>query len=406
MLEALRLEERALGLQQFEHGDVRRILAVGLEHGDADQCGGHLAVIGIRAVVAHRAIRLEAILVAGLIVFDAVAGRGVHAARAGVGGDVVGEHDRRGAIDERMLRLQAFERAALDLEAVDGAFERASGDERLAQGGGHEEGAVAMADLDVFEVRMHGDGEVRGERPRRGRPDDDGKRVRGRELLGGGIGDREGDPDGVRALVLVLDLGLGERRLARNGPIHRLLGAVDEALLDEAGEAAEDLRLVGRIHGAVFRSPVGEDAEALELAALLLDVGGGEFGAGLADAESVERLLLGLELLHHLMLDRETVAVPTRHVRRAETAHGLVAEDGVLEELVERGADVHVAVGEGRSVVKDEGRLAGGPGLNLAIETVALPVGDPDGLAFGQAGPHREVGDGQVKGILELFGHV
>ena len=406
MFEALRLEEGALGLQQFEHGDVRRVLAVGLEDGDADQRGGHLAVVGIRAVVADRAIRLEAILVAGLIVFDAVAGGGVHAARASVGGDVVGEHDRRGAVDERMPRLQAFERPALDLEAIDGAFERARGDERFAQGGGDEERAFAMADLDVFELRMHGDREVRGERPRRGRPDDDGERVRGRELLGGGIDDREGDPDGVRALVLVLDLGFGERGLARDGPIHRLLGAVDEALFDEAGEAAQDLAFVGRIHRAVFRSPVGEDAQALELAALLLDVGGGEFGAGLAHAEGVERLLLGLEFLHHLVLDRETMAVPARDVRRAETAHGLVAQDGVLEQLVERGADVHVSVGEGRSVVEDEGRLAGGPGLDLAIETVALPVGDPDGFAFGQAGPHREVGDGQVEGILELFGHV
>ena len=330
----------------------------------------------------------------------------MHAARAGVGGDVVGEHDRRGAVDERVLRLQAFERAALDLEAVDGAFERAGGDERFAQRGGHEERTSVMADFDVLELRVHGDREVRGQRPRRGRPDDDGERVRGRELLGGGIGDREGDPDGVRALVLVLDLGLGERGLARDGPVHRLLGTIDEALLDEAGEAAEDLAFVGRIHRAVFRSPVGEDAEALELAALLLDVGGGEFGAGLADAEGVERLLLGLEFLHHLVLDRETVAVPARDVRRAETAHGLVAQDGVLEELVEGGADVHVAVGEGRAVVEDEGGLAGGPGLDLAVETVALPVGDPDGFAFGQTGPHREVGDGQVEGILELFGHV
>ena len=106
------------------------------------------------------------------------------------------------------------------------------------------------------------------------------------------------------------------------------------------------------------------------------------------------------------MLDRETVAVPTRHVRRAETAHGLVTQDGVLEELVERGADVDVAVGEGRTVVEDEGGLAGGTGLDLAVETVALPMGDADGFAFGQAGPHREVGDGQVEGILELFGHV
>jgi hypothetical protein len=105
------------------------------------------------------------------------------------------------------------------------------------------------------------------------------------------------------------------------------------------------------------------------------------------------------------VLDRQAVAVPARDVRRAETAHGLVTEDGILEQLVERRADVDVAVGEGRAVVEDEGGLAGGAGLDLAVEAVALPVGDAGGLAFGQAGPHGEVGHRQVEGILELFGH-
>ena len=330
----------------------------------------------------------------------------MHAAGAGVGRDVVGEDDGRRAVDEGVLGLQAFERAALDLEAVGGAFERAGRDERVAQSRSDEERAVAVADLDVFEVGMDGDREVRGQRPRRGRPDDDGERMRRGELFGGGIGDREGDPDGVGALVLIFDLGLGEGGLARDGPIHRLLRTIDQALLDEAREAREDLRLVGRIHRAVFGRPVGEDAEALELSALLLDVGGGEFRAGLADAEGVERLLLRLQFLHHLVLDRQAMAVPARDVRRPEAAHGLIAEDGILEQLVEGGADVDVAVGERRTIMQDEGGLAGGACLNLAIQAVPLPVGDTGGLAFGQAGPHREVGHRQVEGILELFGHV
>ena len=225
------------------------------------------------------------------------------------------------------------------------------------------------------------------------------------ELLGGRIRHRERHPDGVRALVLVFDFGFSEGGLARDGPIHRLLRTVDQALLDEASEAGKDLGFVRRIHRAVFGRPIGKDAQALELAPLFLDEGGGELRAGLADAKRVERLLLSLQFLHHLMLDRQTMAVPARDVRRPEPAHGLIPEDGVLEQLVEGGADVHVAVGERRSVMEHEGRLAGGAGLNLAIETVALPMGDADGFAFGQAGPHGEVGHRQVEGILELFGH-
>ena len=83
------------------------------------------------------------------------------------------------------------------------------------------------------------------------------------------------------------------------------------------------------------------------------------------------------------MLDRETVTIPARDVRRPEAAHGLITEDGVLEQFIEGGADVHIAVSERRAVMEHEGRLAGGAGLNLPVETVTLPVGEADGFAFG-----------------------
>ena len=65
-----------------------------------------------------------------------------------------------------------------------------------------------------------------------------------------------------------------------------------------------------------------------------------------------------------------------------------------------------VTVGERRSIVEHEGGLGGGAFLNGGVEAILLPVGDAQRLAFSQAGPHGEIGDGQVKGILELFGHI
>ena len=75
-------------------------------------------------------------------------------------------------------------------------------------------------------------------------------------------------------------------------------------MFNETAEALEDLGLVSGIHGAVFGLPISKDAEPAKLPALLLDISGGEFGAGLAYTEGVERLLLRLELLHHFMLNR------------------------------------------------------------------------------------------------------
>ena len=65
-----------------------------------------------------------------------------------------------------------------------------------------------------------------------------------------------------------------------------------------------------------------------------------------------------------------------------------------------------VTVSERRSIVEDEGGPGGGALLDGGVEAVLLPMGDAQRLAFSQAGPHGEIGDGQVKGILELFGHI
>ncbi len=157
-------------------------------------------------------------------------------------------------------------------------------------------------------------------------------------------------------MLLVLDLGLGERRLEGDGPVDRLLAAVDEALLDERGEDPQDVGLEGRRLGLVLARPVREHPEALELARLLGDPG---LGKGVAEPPQLGRRDLPLrlaQLARDLLLDREAVAVPSGDVGRAEPPHGPVADGYVLEDLVHGGADVDVAVGEGRAVVQHEGR--------------------------------------------------
>jgi hypothetical protein len=261
----------------------------------------------------------------------------------------------------------------------------------------------------VFDLGVQRDGEVGGDRPGRGRPDDDIERLVGgqAELLGLGGGHEELHPDGDGDVVLVFDLRLGERGLEGDGPIDRLLAAVNEALLDEGGEGAEDVGLEGRGLRLVFVLPVGEDADALELRGLLRDPAFGEliaFGAHLRRGQS-EVLLL--DLLADLLLDGQAVAIPARHVGRAEALHGLVAVDDVLEGLVQRGADMDVAIGERRAVMQHEGALGAvrALGLDLVVEIELLPVGHPARFALGQTRPHGKISLGQQEGVFEFGRH-
>ena len=109
----------------------------------------------------------------GVEVVRAVARRGVHRAGAGLERDVVGEHAERRARVERMLEADLLELRALHPR------ERLA--ERLPAGRGHLRrqrlGDDHRAAVDVVgrvvELRMERDRQVRRNRPRRRRPDQD-----------------------------------------------------------------------------------------------------------------------------------------------------------------------------------------------------------------------------------------
>ena len=56
------------------------------------------------------------------------------------------------------------------------------------------------------------------------------------------------------------------------------------------------------------------------------------------------------------MLDRQVVAISTRHVGRVEIGQGFGVGDDVFEDLVHCMINVDVVVGIGRAVVQDEFR--------------------------------------------------
>ena len=140
------------------------------------------------------------------------------------------------------------------------------------------------------------------------------------------------------------------------------------------------------------------DAQPLELLALHGDPVIGEGAAlatELADRHLVLVLLLGAVFLLDLPYDRQAVAVPARHVVGVLAQHLLGARDEVLQDLVQRMADVEMAVGVGGAVMQHE------LGTPLALRAQALeqvhvrPALQQLRLLLGEAGTHGEVGLGQ-----------
>ena len=185
-------------------------------------------------------------------------------------------------------------------------------------------------------------------------------------------------------------------------PVHGLLALVDHLLLDELAERAHDRRLVFELQRLVRIVPGAENAEALEVAALDVDVLFGVGPAGAAEVRRAHLLLLRAELAIDLQLDRQAVAVPAGKVRRVEAKHVVRLDDEVLEDLVERVTHVDLAVGVRRPVVQQvlRGALAGR--ANPAVKVHRVPAGHGFRLGRLQVRLHRESGTRQVAGFFPI----
>ena len=395
----LLMQQGGADAEFVEDGVVGLALAVLFEDRFADHFGGQLLfarqVIRRRetAVVIDGRVDGQPDLAAELIVLHAVAGRDVNEARARAVLDEARGKEASRARTEGMFvnQRRQFVGAgrADDLVTAPAALFGNRLEQRIA----HQIGRVVGLDVGVEEAGVERDGEIRRQRPRRGGPDDD---VGVRLVL-----QAVAHIHALAHMIGVLDLGLGQRGAARDAPIYGLFPAIDEALLDEVREEAQFVGLVFFVQREVRIFPVAEHAEALELHALDVDVFAGISLARGADGRGIGGGVTGLaHVLADLEFDGQAVAIPAGDVRRIKPAQGFVFDDDVLENLVERGADVDIAIGEGRAVVQHKFLRTRARRADGVVEAGGLPLRQPGRFAQHEVRPHREVGFGQVECVF------
>ena len=129
------------------------------------------------------------------------------------------------------------------------------------------------------------------------------------------------------------------------------------------------------------------------------------FAAELDDRHLVLVLAGGAVLFLDLPLDRQAVTVPAGHVVGVLAQHLLGPVDDVFQDLVERVADMQVAVRIGRTVMQDELLAALGILAQQAIEIHGLPALQKLRLALRQAGLHGKLGFWQKQRRLVVGSH-
>ncbi len=399
----LHAQQRARFLQKLDHDGVA------FPHRLADQVVRQVSRRAFRAEESarriHRTKRRDAVLLPDGVVFLSVSGRGVHRPGALFQRHVVGQDAHRIALEKRMAEHRAFDPRALKrrdrLVVAPAQFFR----RHLHQVRRHQVHRARHVHRRVLVARIVGDRHVRRDGPRRGGPDQpvdvaagerriDRRRVRRQ---------REPHPDRRAGVVGVLHFRFGQRRAVLDAPVHRLEALVHVAAIQEIHERAGDHGLILRAHREIRIFPAAQHAQALEILPLDVDILLRVLAAGAADLHRRHLRLLRPELVIDLDLDGQAVAIPARNVGRIEARHGLRFDDKILEDFIERGAQVNPPVGVRRPVVQHVSGPARARGANLVIQLLLLPPRQHLRLGLRQVGLHGESGRWQIDRLLQHY---
>ncbi len=184
-------------------------------------------------------------------------------------------------------------------------------------------------------------------------------------------------------MIAVFHLGLGQGGFAVAAPVHRFEAFINVAF---AGHSPEDLNLYGfknRVQGHVGVLPVASDPQALELAALDVQIFQGILFAVVSELHHIGAVTVQAQGLDGLLFDGQPVGIPPRHIRRIITGHGFIFDDYVLQYLIQGVADVNVPVGIRRPVMQYKSGPAGVFVLHLFINPGLFPVIQDFGLPGG-----------------------
>jgi len=361
---------------------------------------GHL--VGEPALVVHRAQHRQAIPLARDIVLLPVPRGGVDAAGSLFQGDIVGQDQHGVAVDEWVAADLAFEYRALDPGQHRALAQAAVPQEAGEQAFGHQQNLAIDFDGRIVVVRVQGDGQIRRQCPRSRGPDHHAERLTdhfrdrpAKVRLG-----RKFNVDRRAFMVAVFHLGLGQGRLAGDAPEHRFGATVDVTHTHEVAKDAGDGRLIRVAHRQVRVGPIAEYPQPLELLPLDAHVFFGVAAAVLPELQDVHLLAAEPQLRLHPFLDGKAMTIPPGNVGAEETLHGLVLDDKILKNFVQRSAQVDVPVGVRGAVMQN---VSGPPFVlpqDFLIQADGLPETEHLRLVLHQVGLHLEICPRQIDGIL------
>ena len=178
----------------------------------------------------------------------------------------------------------------------------------------------------VFDAWTYRHSQIGRNGPRCGGPDDDrGVRTQFGRDIGQIFAGGELHIDGVRGVILIFHFRFSQCCGTGYAPVYRFRTLVEAAISEETADFTHGVGFKFIVHGDIGIGPVSGNAEPFELFTLHIDLPFGifaTFGAELGIADIFLLALLLFEGFFHLQLDRQAMAIPSRHIGCIKTKHG------------------------------------------------------------------------------------
>ena len=201
-------------------------------------------------------------------------------------------------------------------------------------------------------------------------------------------------------MVLVFYFGFGQSCAAIAAPINGLFATHNAITFHESAQFAGSGCLVFRLHGHVRVVPDAEYAQTFEFLALGVQPLGGVRSTNFADGQRVEFFILFLEFLFNFVLNGQTMTIPAGNVLSFLSLHVSGFDDDVLENLVQSGPHVNVAVGIGRTIMQNILIVCVTGSNHSVVRFVLFPELEHLRLALLEVGLHGKFGLRQEQGFL------
>ncbi len=170
------------------------------------------------------------------------------------------------------------------------------------------------------------------------------------------------------------------------------------AIADDFTQRTDDVGFGFEVHGQVRMRPVAQHAQTNKVCTLAVNLSGRVFTAFRTEFRRGEFLTRLTKFLLNFQFNRQTVAVPTRNVRRVISRESFGLHDNVFQNLVYRVTNMNAAIRIWRAIMQNEGFFAFLGCTNDAVQVIIGPTRQHSRFALGEIAAHREPCFRQIQG--------